>query len=91
MDNYPPELKNQETLYDQNKMGRLNLLSEQDVHAMFTTEKVRECSKTVCKFCYYLSRSYLKQRGNHYLYPRHFSFSVIFGKTVIIGTKCEKF
>ena len=51
MNNEPSELKNQETLYDQNKMGDLNLLAEQDVHAMFTTEKVRECSKNVCKFC----------------------------------------
>ena len=32
-------------------MGHLSLLSEQDVDAMFATEKVREC--------------YLKQRGNH--------------------------
>ena len=33
----------------------------------------------------------LKQWDTHSYYPRHFSFSVIFGKTVIIGTKCDKF
>ena len=72
-------------------MGYWNLLTEQDNHAMFTTEKIRECSRNVCKFCQYLSRSYLKQRGNHYVYPRHFSFSVIFGKTVIIGKTATSF
>ena len=39
MDNQPPELKNPETLYDQNKMRHLNLLSNQDDHAMFTYRK----------------------------------------------------
>ena len=48
-------------------------------------------SPTFCLRLYYLSHSYLKQQGNHYIYPRHFSFSVIFGKTVILGTKCDKF
>ena len=45
MSNYPPELKNQKTLYDRNIIGHLNLSSKQDVHVMFTAEKVRECSK----------------------------------------------
>ena len=36
MNNEPPDLKNQETLYDQNKMEHLNLLSDQDIHTMFT-------------------------------------------------------
>ena len=35
--------------------------------------------------------SYLKQQGHHYLYPIHFALSVRFGKTVMIGTKCDKF
>ena len=30
-------------MYDRNKIEHLDLLSEQDVHATFTTEKVREC------------------------------------------------
>ena len=34
MNNQTPELKNQETSYDQNKMGHLNLLSDYDVHVM---------------------------------------------------------
>ena len=36
MNIYPPELKNQETLHDRNKMGHLNLLPDQDVHTMFS-------------------------------------------------------
>ena len=39
MNKKPPKLKNQETLYDRNKMGHLNLLSDQNVHAMFTYRK----------------------------------------------------
>ena len=45
MNNYPPEIKNQETSCDRNKMGHLNLLSEQDVDAMFITEKVGNVHK----------------------------------------------
>ena len=45
MSNYPSELKRHKNLYDRNKIGHLNLLSEQDVHVMFTAEKVRVCSK----------------------------------------------
>ena len=33
----------------------------------------------------------MKQWRGHQLYPRHFSFSVIFGKTFIIGTQCDTF
>ena len=39
MNNESPELKNEETSYDRTKMGHLNLMSDQDVHAMFTYRK----------------------------------------------------
>ena len=39
MNKKPPKLKNQETLYDRNKMGHLSLLSDQNVYAMFTYRK----------------------------------------------------
>ena len=35
INNYTPELKSQETSYGRNKMGHLNLLPDQYVHAMF--------------------------------------------------------
>ena len=44
-----PDLKNQETADDRHKMGHSNLLSEQDIHAMFThrkgTQPAITCSK----------------------------------------------
>ena len=45
MNNEPPELKNQESLYDQNKMGHLNLLSDKYIHAMSTYRKGNEMFK----------------------------------------------
>ena len=39
MNKLPTKLKNKETLYDQNKMVHLNLLSGEDVQAMFTYRK----------------------------------------------------
>ena len=51
--NWPFELKNQEFSYDRNKMRHSNLLSDQDVWwpGCSLAEKVRVCSKNVCKFC----------------------------------------
>ena len=39
MSKSPPELKNQKILYDRNKMEHLNVLSDQDIYAMFTYRK----------------------------------------------------
>ena len=39
MDNKPHALKSQEAFYARNKMGHLNFLSGQNVHAMFTYRK----------------------------------------------------
>ena len=45
MNKQTSELKYQGILYDQNKMGHLNLLSDQDVHAMFTCRKGKRMFK----------------------------------------------
>ena len=47
MNNWPLELKNQEISYDRNKMRYLNLLPDQNVHAMFIYKKGKECWKKV--------------------------------------------
>ena len=45
MNNKLPDSKNKETTKDRNKMGHLNLLSEQDVYTIFTHRKGKGMSK----------------------------------------------
>ena len=51
MNNKLPDLKNQETTKDRSKMRYLNLLSDQDVYAIFIQKKARKCPKNAFKIC----------------------------------------
>ena len=63
MNKQPPELKNQGISY--NKMGHLNLLSDQDVHAMFTYRKGKGMFKKHLQILLVSKSQYLKQQGTH--------------------------
>ena len=65
MNNKPPDLKNQETTKDRNKMRHLNLLSDQDVYAIFIQKKGKEMSKDRFQNLLVFKSQYLKQQGSH--------------------------
>ena len=51
MVNWPQDLKSQETAFNRNKIEQLNLLSDKNIHVMFTQGKGKACLQNACKFC----------------------------------------